>query len=96
MKRAEEYPWSSAPAHCGLVVDYLLSGEFNTAQICDDWSVWINANASTAFEDTIREFSKKGRPCGNDNFLDDIEEKTGLALRHRKSKKLANTVIAEK
>ena len=41
VKRAEDYLWSSAAAHCGLRDDLLLSGDCPLVREITDWSEWL-------------------------------------------------------
>src|SRR6059036_3677089 len=44
VKRAEDYPWSSAASHCGLRDDILLSKDFPPAGVIEDWSEWLTVD----------------------------------------------------
>ncbi len=61
---AEQYPWSSAPAHCGLLQDPLLSSLPAGAALIGNWSDWLSAGDSHTELDLIRKRTKTGRPCG--------------------------------
>ncbi len=43
MKRAEDYPWSSAAAHCGLVHNTMLAPlpAMERAVSSSEWSSWL-------------------------------------------------------
>jgi putative transposase len=82
---AEQYPWSSAPAHCGLVEEPLLSPLPPGVASIGDWSEWLRAGDSKGQVKLIRECTKTGRPCGNEYYLKELELRTGKILTRRKS-----------
>ena len=51
--QAEDYPWSSAAAHCGLRQDLLLSPRFPPAERPNQWNQWLCGEESAA-SDIIR------------------------------------------
>ena len=83
--RAEEYPWSSAAAHCGRRDTGVLSTEFPPSGVIEDWSEWLNAGCD---EDEayayIRRQTRTGRPCGSSKFLDRLEALLARSLRPKK------------
>ena len=82
VKKAEDYPYSSAKAHVFGLGDPLLSDHFLKAEI-RDWSAFLSEGDS---EDEARfeRYSRTGRPCGDGSFLDSLEKITGRTLRKRK------------
>ncbi len=85
VERAEEHPWSSAVAHCGLCEDSVLSAEFPPPGLVRDWSAWLRSGAEDdAAYDTIRKQTRTGRPCGSPKFLDQLENLLGRVLRPKK------------
>ncbi len=85
VERAEEHPWSSAAAHCGLRDDPVLSVDFPPAGVVEDWQAWLRDGPEDqeAYE-TIRKQTRTGRPCGSPKFLDQLEALLGRALRPKK------------
>jgi len=83
VKRAEDYLWSSAAAHCGLRDDLLLSGECPLLSQVPNWSAWLTVEDET-FRDTIRRHSRTGRPLGSNEFLKQIGNQIGRDLFPRK------------
>lgn len=83
--RAEDYPWSSAGAHCGWRDDAVLSAEFPPPGVIEDWSEWLNVSRE---EDeahaSIRSQTRTGRPCGSAKFLDELEARLARNLRPKK------------
>ncbi len=84
VERAEEYRWSSAPAHCGLRADSLLSRDFPPADVIEDWAEWLSAGAKSEDVDRIRRQTHTGRPCGSPKFLDQLENLVQRVLRPKK------------
>ena len=79
----EEYPWSSARGHCGVVSDSILS---NTCHLCDeidDWSRYLSDAESPEIVERLRISALSGRPCGDEDFRKNIEELLGRSLSVR-------------
>jgi putative transposase len=81
VERAEQYPWSSAPPHCGLVDDTLLDSPWPEPHTVKDWSQWLGGETNVEQEQRIRERTFTGRPCGDDAFVREIEVMLGRSLR---------------
>lgn len=82
-ERAEDYPWSSAAAHCGLRRDPVLSPSLPLIDDIPDWRAWLREPFEAdeeAFTD-IRRHTHTGRPCGGAAFLDRLENLVGRPLR---------------
>ena len=71
--RAEDYPWSSAAAHCGLRRDPALSGEFPPQGVIEDWSSWLAAGDNETSVRALRTHTHTGRPCGTSGFVAMLE-----------------------
>lgn len=82
--RAEDYRWSSAAAHCGLVVDSLLDADWQPSGVIHNWSMWLAEDYDTKVEQSIRERTFTGRPCGNADFIRTMEAALGRQLAPRK------------
>ena len=80
VQHAEQYRWSSAPAHCGLLQDPLLSSLPAGAALIGNWSDWLSAGDSHAELDLIRKRTKTGRPCGTELFIKGLQKTTGRIL----------------
>ena len=80
--RAEDWPWSSAGAHCGLRDDPLLS-PIQMPWPVPDWSAYLRDEdeADTA---AIRRQTRTGRPWGPDGFIKTLELSLGRILHPRK------------
>lgn len=81
---AEEYPWSSARAHCGLKKDDLLSEGLPLVDIIEDWRQWLSTGLESDQLDDLRSHTRTGRPLGNDEFVGEIEGAVGRMVRPRK------------
>jgi putative transposase len=92
---AEEYPWSSAPAHCGLLQDSLLLPLPAGVAVIGNWSEWLRAGNSTAQLKFIRDCTRTGRPCGAESYIRELERITGRILIPRKGGRPSNQNAAE-
>lgn len=82
--RAEDYPWSSAAAHCGLKKDAVLTKERHWQPQFEgvgNWSAWLAEGEDNQVVETLRKHARKGLPCGSDEFIDRLELSTGRRLR---------------
>lgn len=62
---AEEYPWSSARAHCGQAPDGPLAPERPFPGPVADWRTWLGGtSAQNELEVAIRKATSRGRPLG--------------------------------
>jgi putative transposase len=80
--RAEDWPWSSAAAHCGMRHDPLLS-KIEMPWPVADWSAYLR-DEDEAERDAIRQQTRTGRPCGSTGFIERLESALGRILRPRK------------
>ena len=81
--RAEDYPWSSAAAHCGLHDDPLLAPDFPPHGVINDWREWLRVEDEQQSR-AIRCQTFTGRPCGSEGFVRSLEVLTGRILRPQK------------
>jgi putative transposase len=84
VRRAEDYRWSSALAHCSGRHDPCLTTEPSwQARLASigDWSAWLAAGDQPECLDTLRRNADKGLPCGSDEFVEQLERLTGHRLR---------------
>lgn len=84
VERAEEYPWSSAVAHCGTRHDPLLADEFPPPGVVEDWKAWLAAPADDASAKRLRTHTQTGRPCGASPFVEQLEHLLQRPLRPEK------------
>jgi putative transposase len=86
VRRAENYPWSSAAAHCHLKDDLVLTSKarwWKQFQQNDNWSEWLAEGDELKDLTELRRNSDKGLPCGSDFFVKKLEKKVGRLLQYR-------------
>ena len=87
VRQAEQYPWSSAAAHCGAIpAAGLLCREPRWLKQCAqirDWSAWLAAGDDAKELALLRRNSDKGLPCGAATFIKKLERLAGRILRYR-------------
>lgn len=82
--RAELYPWSSAPVHCGLKENRLLDGNFPPAGLIPDWKRWLNLDQPESELEEIRKSTWKGIPYASKALTEELETLMGIRLLPRK------------
>lgn len=85
VRKPEQYPWSSAAAHCGLRNDPLLADQKELCEQVGDWAAWLSQTEDELIVDTLRKKTRTGRPAGNDSFIDRLEGMLGRILRPKKA-----------
>jgi len=82
---AEQYRWSSAAYHCGLVESTLLSPLPQEHKVVspDEWSDWLAQAESKERVGVINRNIEKGLPCGSDDFIIRLEQLTKRTLHYR-------------
>jgi putative transposase len=85
ISRADEYPWSSAGAHCGLRPDPLVTARPRSVLFrgIDDWGLWLSRGVSDDTLAAIRRQTFKNLPCGSESFISGLESEAGKILRPR-------------
>jgi putative transposase len=86
VRKAENYPWSSAAAHCGLKKDDVLTAEhgwWRRFKTVGNWSMWLAQGDAPAQLDVLRRYVERGLPCGAEGFIRKLERMAGRALRFR-------------
>ena len=81
---AEDYAWSSAPGHCGLREDMLLSKKFPPPGVIENWAEWLRVEDEADAVEPIRRQTHTGRPCGTGRFVGQLETLRGRLLRPAK------------
>lgn len=85
-RRAEDYRWSSAAAHCGKRLDGLLNPESDLSRKfseLEDWSTWLAEGDEAEELQMLRRNVEKGLPCGSDGFVRKLGGQVGRLLAYR-------------
>lgn len=85
INRAEDYPWSSAAAHCGLKKDGLLATlkKNQMAVGTQQWSSWLAAGTDAEKIQVLRRNTSKNLPCGSAAFIKKLEKHAGRELQYK-------------
>ncbi len=86
VRKAENYRWSSASAHCGLRHDATLTDKSAWRRQFEgigDWSAWLAEGDEPDKLEVLRRSADKGLPCGSKKFIQNLEKLTGRTLRYR-------------
>lgn len=65
---AEDWPWSSAPAHCGFASDHLLNPDRRLEKKFPDWTAFLREKESNKASAKLLECLSSGKPAGNSSF----------------------------
>ena len=82
VERAQDYPWSSAAAHCGLAPPGPLSPGRPFPGPIEHWPSWL-AHEDPAAEDHLRAATRLGRPAANGDDRARLEEQLGRPVTLR-------------
>jgi putative transposase len=86
VRKAENYRWSSASAHCQLRQDDVLTKKAawqKQFESIGDWSAWLAEGDEPEQLEVLRRNAGKGLPCGSAKFIQKLEKLTGRALQYR-------------
>ena len=83
VKRAEDYPWSSAKSHILKENDILISDDLMISKI-NDWSSYLREGERESDIELFRLHARTGRPLGDEKFLSKLEKTTGRILKRRR------------
>ena len=86
VRRAERYPWSSAPAHCQGGNDTVLTTDpawRKQLKSIGNWSAWLAEGDESGKLSVLRRHIEKGLPCGSDAFVRKLERTAKRVLRYR-------------
>ncbi len=91
VKKAEDFPWSSARAHVSKQPDPLITKGSLDDEIAD-WASFLVSETPESELKLLRKHASTGRPLGRDKFVEKLEKLTGRILKEkpkgRKSKAL--------
>ena len=83
VKKAWEYPWSSARAHVKGEGDALVQGGPMKEEI-GDWKVYLKMSLEEEEWERIRRPERTGRPMGDERFIERLEKRLDRTLRKQK------------
>lgn len=86
VRKAENYPWSSAATHTGLREDPVLTRKAvwrRQFESIGDWSAWLAEGDDPEHLNVIRRNIEKGLPCGSERFVRKLEKLVGRSLEFR-------------
>lgn len=86
VRRAENYPWSSAVAHCEGKQDAVLSRDpvwLRQVKSRGDWSKWLAEGDRPEQLEVLRQHVERGLPCGAEGFIRRLERQAKQLLRPR-------------
>lgn len=86
VRKAENYPWSSAATHCHLRKDEVVSSTaswWKQFEEIGDWSRWLAEGDEPEELMVLRRNIDKGLPCGTTRFLKKLEQKLGRLIQFR-------------
>jgi putative transposase len=86
VRRAENYRWSSAAAHCGLRADSVLTKDpewFKQFKSVGDWAKWLGEGERPEQLEVLRRHVERGLPCGAERFIRKLERQAKQLLRLR-------------
>ncbi len=86
VRKAENYTWSSATAHCKGQTDAVLTTKAywkKQFESIGDWSAWLAEGDQEEEITIIRRNVEKGIPCGSDRFVKKLEKQIGRVLQYR-------------
>ena len=82
VRKAEDYPWSSAQAHCGMRDDPVLGPlPERRPPESSNWTAWLAARDDEKMLSRLRLCTRTGRPAGSKQFLARLESKLGRRLQ---------------
>jgi putative transposase len=85
VKAPTDYRWSSAAARLGLstLPSFLHLYRWANGFTPEEWRQLLDNTADPESDQVLRVSTQQGKPCGNIEFIEDMEAKTGRQLRVR-------------
>ncbi len=86
VRKAENYKWSSARGHCGIIQDDILTKKMkwlNKYKGIDNWRQWLSIKEEKEKTDLIRRNTEKGIPTGSVRFIRRLEKLSDRVLEYR-------------
>lgn len=81
--KAWDYPWSSARSHVKGATDLLVEHSFLEETI-NNWEEYLSQKDEGESQELLRKHGRTGRPLGKEDFIKNLEIKTGRVLIKRK------------
>jgi putative transposase len=84
-RKAEDYPWSSARAHCADRFDPVLESAQRSPVLAAvaDWSTWLAHGVPEDCRQRFRNHERGNLPCGSPEFVDSLERTAGRPLQFK-------------
>lgn len=79
VEKAGDYRWSSAASHIRKNEDPVISMDSPVIGSITDWAAYLEQRDDQLVK-ALRESTKNGRPCGDNNFVRKIEKLLGRQL----------------
>lgn len=98
VRKAEQYPWSSAAAHCDLKTDAVVTRKAHWQKQfkeIGDWSTWLATSDDNEELVQLRRNVDKGIPCGAESFIRKLEQLAGRSLTFRPQGRPRKTINDE-
>ncbi|OVE73586.1 transposase [bacterium B13(2017)] len=83
LRKAEDYPWSSANAHVNGKLDKILSDNFMISKI-NNWKEYLSDLDNPSETELVAKHMTTGRPLGDETFIEKIETLTNRCLKKKK------------
>ncbi|MEA3406119.1 MAG: transposase [Pseudomonadota bacterium] len=85
VKDASEYIWSSARAHLGLASSEMLTSipSSHAPSSVEQWHTYLNEQSAKESIDIITRNIEKGLPCGNAEFIENLEQLSKRDLSYK-------------
>jgi putative transposase len=84
VRKAEQYPWSSAASHCSRRTDPVLAPlPERRPPGAEDWAAWLAEKEDDKMLLRLRLCTRTGRPIGSKQFIAKLESRLGRRLEAR-------------
>jgi len=83
VRKAENYQWSSAAAHCQKAESDLLTKKSawkRKLNSIEDWPSWLAEGEDSEALEILCRNTNKGLPCGPEGFIEKLERRAGKLL----------------
>lgn len=90
VEKAWDYPWSSTRKHLNLSSGnetppsedgvFLDADAWNSVSVRDEWREWLAKEEDEAMSSELRLHTSRGRPLGDEHFIESLERETGERL----------------